>query len=142
MNFWDNRPVLVTGGAGFGGAHLCEQLVQRGARVTVLDIALPPDSYLHFAGITSKIHFMQGDIRDGDSLKLLVERWEFDTVFHVAAQPIVSISNSLPAQTAAINITGTYNVLEAMRASRRTKRLVFASSGAYYGATTTDKAIP
>ena len=118
MSFWDNRPVLVTGGAGFGGAHLCEQLLQRGARVTVLDVALPPNSYLHFADITSKIHFIQGDIRDGDGLKLLVERWEFDTVFHVAAQPIVSISNSLPAQTAEINVTGTYNVLEAMRASR------------------------
>ncbi|MDQ3815667.1 MAG: GDP-mannose 4,6-dehydratase, partial [Armatimonadota bacterium] len=142
MNFWHGRPTLITGGAGFGGAHLCQQLLQRGARIAVLDQALPPDSYLHLAALADRIHFIQGDIRDADGLKLLCERFQFDTIFHCAAQPIVSISNTLPAETAAMNIMGTYNVLEAMRASRRVQRLVFASSGAYYGATSTDQAIP
>jgi CDP-glucose 4,6-dehydratase len=142
MSFWTNRPVLVTGGAGFGGAHLCEQLLQRGARVTVLDRDLPLDSYLRFAGLESQLNFVTGDICDAQALSLLIERREFDTVFHCAAQPIVGISNSQPAATAAVNIIGTYNVLEAMRTSRKTKRLVFASSGAYYGATDTGSAIP
>ena len=142
LDFWEGRPTLITGGAGFGGAHLCEQLLQRGAHITVLDQILPPDSYLRLAALSDKVHFVAGDIRDADSLKLLCERFQFDTVFHCAAQPIVSISNTLPAQTAAVNITGTYNVLEAVRASRYVQRLVFASSGAYYGATNTDGAIP
>jgi CDP-glucose 4,6-dehydratase len=142
MTFWNGRNTLITGGAGFGGSHLCEQLLQRGARVVVLDRLLPPDSYLNLAALTGKVHFIQADIRDGENLKLLFERFQFDTIFHTAAQPIVSISNALPAETAAINIMGTYNVLEAMRASRHEQRLVFASSGAYYGATTASEAIP
>jgi nucleoside-diphosphate-sugar epimerase len=141
MSFWKGRSTLVTGGAGFGGAHLCRQLLQRGARVAVLDKVLPPDSYLHFAGLLPQIHFIQGDIRDAAGLKLLCERFAFDTVFHTAAQPIVSISNRLPAETAEVNITGTYNVLEAVRLMKTPARLVFASSGAYYGATSTGEAI-
>lgn len=141
MSFWQHRPVLVLGGAGFGGAHLCEQLLERGARVWVLDKMLAPDSYLQFAALTDRITFIPGDIRDVAELKLLFERFEFDTVFLVAAQPIVSISNALPLETAEVNIMGTYNVLEACRVSRKTKRLVFASSGAYYGATNTTEAI-
>lgn len=141
MSFWAGRGVLVTGGAGFGGAHLCEQLLARGADIAVLDRLLPPDSYLHLAHLQDKIHFIAGDIRDAENLKLLLQRFEFDTVFHTAAQPIVSISNRLPAETAAINITGTYNVLEAVRLARNPPRLVFASSGAYYGATNTRQAI-
>src|SRR4028118_146725 len=141
MNFWNGRNTLITGGAGFGGAHLCEELLQRGARVTVLDKLLSPGSYLHLAALTNKIHFIQADIRDAENLKLLFARFAFDTVFHTAAQPIVSISNVLPAETAAVNIMGTYNVLEAMRASRHEQRLVFASSGAYYGSTNATGAI-
>lgn len=141
MSYWEHRPVLVLGGAGFGGAHLCEQLLARGARVWVLDKMLAPDSYLKFAGLADRITFVPGDIRDVAELKLLFERFEFDTVFLVAAQPIVSISNALPLETAEVNIMGTYNVLEACRVSRKTKRLVFASSGAYYGATNTTEAI-
>jgi nucleoside-diphosphate-sugar epimerase len=142
MSFWTHRPVLVLGGAGFGGAHLCEQLLRRGARVWVLDKVLWPDSYLRFAGLETQISFVPGDLRDAGELKLLIERLEVDTIFLVAAQPIVSISNTLPLETAEVNIMGTYHVLEACRLSRKTKRLVFASSGAYYGATNTTEAIP
>lgn len=142
MNFWTGRNVLITGGAGFGGAHLTELLLQKGARVCVLDKLLPPDSYLYFAGLTGKVHFINADIRDVANLNLIFQRFQFDTVFHTAAQPIVSISNALPLETAEVNITGTYNVLEACRAMKKPPRLVFASSGAYYGATNTKEAIP
>lgn len=142
MNFWTGRSVFVTGGAGFCGAHLCDQLLHRGAHVHVLDRVLPHDSYLRLSGLHERVHFINGDILDASHLNWLLERFEIDTVFHLAAQPIVSISNSRPAETAAINITGTYNLLEAVRTSRCAKRLVFASSGAYYGATNTSTAIP
>jgi nucleoside-diphosphate-sugar epimerase len=116
--------------------------LRRDARVYVLDKLLPSDSYLHFAGIADEIHFVNADIRDAANLKLLFARYQFDTVFHTAAQPIVSISNALPLETAETNITGTFNVLEACRLVKEPPRLVFASSGAYYGATSTSAAIP
>lgn len=142
---WHHRSTLVIGGAGFCGAHLCEQLLNRGASVVVLDKELPPDSYLVRADLSTRVHFMHGDILDFAALKSLFERFGFDTIFHLAAQPIVSVSNSRPLETAQVNIIGTYNILEAIRttqlAGRSTPSLVFASSGAYYGATQTTTAI-
>jgi nucleoside-diphosphate-sugar epimerase len=87
------------------------------------------------------VSWLHSDVRDAQGLKLLVERYEPDVVFLLAAQPIVSISNALPLETAQVNIMGTYNVLEACRLSRRTRKLVFASSGAYYGATQVSEGI-
>jgi nucleoside-diphosphate-sugar epimerase len=140
--FWRNHRALVIGGAGFGGAHLCEQLLARGAQVTVLDRVSPADSYLRLANLDARVSFVQGDVCDAAAMKLLIARLEPDTVFLLAAQPIVSISNALPIETAEVNVMGTYHVLEACRLSRKSKRLVFASSGAYYGATNTTAAIP
>ena len=141
MTFWKNHRALVTGGAGFGGAHLCEALLQRGAQVTVLDKELLRDSYLQRAELLPHLDLLTLDIRDADALKLLLERRRFDTVFHVAAQPIVGIANRLPAETFAVNVGGTINVLEAARLCGAPPRVVFASSGAYYGATSTREAI-
>ncbi len=138
---WKGRPCLVTGGAGFGGSHLCEHLLGLGARVHVLDRLLPASSYLALTGLVRRVEFIQGDIRDLDLMRLTLERFEIDTVFHLAAQPIVPISNVLPLETLSINAMGTYVVLEAVRTVRCVRRLVFASSGAYYGTTTTDRPI-
>lgn len=135
---WQGRPCLVTGGFGFGGSHLCLALLERGASVLVFDRWRPPDSHLDRSGAGGRIHFVQGDIRDTDLLKLTLERFEIDTVFHVAAQPIVPIANLHPAETLSVNVQGTYSVLEAIRTGAPGRRLVFASSGAYYGTTTTD----
>lgn len=142
---WQHQNILVIGGAGFCGAHLCEQLLNLGASVAVLDKELPPDSYLVRANLSTRVHFIHGDILDFEALRTLFERFEFDTIFHLAAQPIVSISNERPLETAQVNIIGTYNILEAIRlsqtATRKSPRLVFASSGAYYGTTQTTEPI-
>lgn len=140
-NFWLGRQCLVTGGSGFGGSHLCESLLALGARVHILDRWLPRNSYLVLANIAPQVNYIQGDIRDIDLLRLTLQRFEINTVFHLAAQPIVPISNVLPFETLSVNAEGTYTVLEAIRTSGCVDRLVFASSGAYYGATSTDQAI-
>jgi nucleoside-diphosphate-sugar epimerase len=142
MDFWRQRRVLVIGGAGFGGAHLCEGLLRHHARVEVADRAVAADGYLRLSGLEARVGFHPIDIRDAGATALLVARLEPEFVFLLAAQPIVSISNALPLETAQVNILGTYHVLEACRLARRRPRLVFASSGAYYGATNTDAAIP
>jgi CDP-glucose 4,6-dehydratase len=131
----------VTGGAGFGGSHLCAELLRREAKVYVLDRVFPRNSYLALQGFDRRVEFIQGDVRDLELLKLTIERYEIDTIFHLAAQPLAPMSQVLPLETLSINATGTYSVLEAMRTTRSAKRLVFASSGAHYGATTTDSAI-
>lgn len=138
---WKGLPCLVTGGAGFGGSHLCEQLLGLGARVYVLDRHLPANSYLSLTGLARQVEFLQGDIRDLDLMRLSLERFQIDTVFHLAAQPIVPISNVLPLETLSINAMGAYVVLEAVRTVQCVRRLVFASSGAYYGTTTTNRPI-
>jgi CDP-glucose 4,6-dehydratase len=138
---WDGRPCLVTGGTGFGGSHLCAALLDRGAKVYVIDRVFAPSSYLVLQGLEQRVTFIQGDVRDMDLLRITIERYEIDAIFHLAAQPLAPMSNVLPFETLSVNALGTFAVLEAMRTTRCAKTLVFASSGAHYGATTTDRAI-
>lgn len=139
--FWSSHRALVLGAAGFCGAHLSQALVERGAHVIGLDCALPPDSWLVASGTLGRMQFERGDVMDFPFLRLLLERFPVQTVFLLAAQPIVSTSNRLPIETAQVNIMGTYHVLEALRSLPEPPRLVFASSGAYYGATNATHAL-
>ena len=132
---WKWRRCLVTGGAGFGGSHLCEQLQKRGALVYALDRFRPSTSYLVLSGLIDDVEFIQGDVRDLELLKSVLNRFEIDTVFHLAAQPVVPTSILYPYETLSVNVLGTYAVLEAVRTSVFSPSLVFASSGAYYGTT-------
>jgi CDP-glucose 4,6-dehydratase len=120
---------------GFGGSHLCEQLLRKGARVYVVDRFRPADSYLVLTGLVDYVDYFPGDVRDLELMKLLLYRYEIEIVFHLAAQPIVPMSVCLPYETLSINTLGTYAVLEAVRTSPLHPSLVFASSGAYYGTT-------
>lgn len=132
----------MTGGAGFCGSHLCLELLARGSQVTVLDLGLPDESHLHQTGGHERVDFVTGDILDREMLQSLLNKRGFETIFHLAAQPIVSISNAEPVATAEVNIMGTYNLLEAARRAPSPPDFIFASSGAYYGATNTTKPIP
>jgi nucleoside-diphosphate-sugar epimerase len=134
-SFWSNRKCLVTGGMGFGGSHLCEQLLLLGATVYVLDMVKPANSYLALSGLADRVEFVQGDVRDLGLLKFVLHRFEIETVFHLAAQPILPMSNALPLETLSINALGTFTVLESVRTSAFAPSLIFASSGAYYGTT-------
>ncbi len=134
-DFWRQRACLVTGGAGFGGSHLCELLLELGARVYVLDRWLPATSYLVLSGNAERVDYIQGDIRDRDLLAMTIERFQIRSLFHLAAQPIVPTSNLLPFETLSVNAMGTFCVLETVRGSSCVEELIVASSGAYYGTT-------
>ncbi len=125
---WASQKVLVTGAAGFCGAHLCEVLLAKGASVVGFDMRAN-------ASESSAYQVETGDLLDLPALCVTIERGGFDVVFHLAAQPIVSLSIEQPIETMQANIVGTYNVCEAIRLSSNPPKLVFASSGAYYGAT-------
>jgi nucleoside-diphosphate-sugar epimerase len=126
------RRVLVTGGSGFGGSHLIRRLASDGDRVWNLDVRQPSDTCAEY---------VSGDVRSVELLQSTLRDNSIDTVFHLAAQPLVPLSIELPFETLDVNSRGTYAVLEACRVVG-VGAIVVASSGAYYGTTTTDQPIP
>jgi nucleoside-diphosphate-sugar epimerase len=138
---WREHVCLVTGGAGFIGAHLCEQLLTLGARVVVLDRHRPRRSYFILQGLNDRVEFCFGDVRELQAMRWVLEQYEVDTIFHLAAQPLVPLSNVVPFDTLSVNALGTYAVLEAARQAQNIKAFIYASSGAYYGEAGDDAAI-
>jgi UDP-glucose 4-epimerase len=127
------RTSLVTGGAGFIGSHLVDRLLERGDRVVVID-DLSSGRQEH---LDPRARFHRLDIRSAD-VRQLVATVSPDLVFHLAAQMSVAVSAREPVRDAEINVLGTLNLLEGVRAAAgpdgRMAKLVFASSGgAVYG---------
>ncbi|MFP3949708.1 MAG: NAD-dependent epimerase/dehydratase family protein [Candidatus Micrarchaeia archaeon] len=128
--------VLVTGGAGFIGSHLVENLLKEGYEVTVLDSLndyYSPElkqSNLNEIKKTSDFNFFKGDIRNISSVKRAMGG--ADIVFHEAAQAGVRYSVEHPAITNEINTQGTMNLLVAAR-DAGIKNFIFASSSSVYG---------
>jgi len=120
---------LVTGGAGFIGSHIAEELLRRGQAVRVLDnfITGREENLAPFLG---DIELIRGDIRELHICQKAME--DIDYVLHQAALPSVPRSIEDPVLTNSINIEGTLNVLLAAR-DAGVKSLVFASSSSVYG---------
>jgi len=125
--FRDTR-VLVTGGAGFIGSHLCEALTQLGVRVVVLD-DLSGGTDANLRGMP-RVELVRGSILDQNLLLRAIQgcRW----VFHEAALGSVPQSLRQPRLYYDVNVTGTLNVLEAARVNR-VQRVVYAASSSAYG---------
>ncbi len=122
---------LVTGGAGFIGSHIAEALVDRGARVIVLDnLSLGSRDNLAWGRNRSELELVEGDAGDASLLAKLVPGC--DWVFHEAALPSVPRSVAEPVLSNAHNLTAALNLLEACQRAR-VGRYIFASSSAIYG---------
>jgi UDP-glucose 4-epimerase len=120
---------LVTGGAGFIGSHLVDELVRVGCRVRVLD-DLSSGRIENLSATADKIEFIQGDIRDIDSVLRAAKGC--GAVFHLAAMVSVPQTVADPLLSTAVNIMGTATVLEAAR-RQKCRAVIFASSCAAYG---------
>jgi nucleoside-diphosphate-sugar epimerase len=120
------KNVLVTGGAGFIGSHLCEGLLARGYRVRVLDNL----SYGRREWVPGACAFLEGDIRDADDCARAVNG--VDGVFHLAAMSRAGPSNGLIELCTQSNITGTQSMLLAAR-DAGVKRFLYAGSATAYG---------
>jgi len=120
---------LVTGGAGFIGSHLVENLVKQGYNVRILDNFLTGKRE-NIAEFLGEIDLIEGDIRDLETCRQAAE--EVDFVLHQAALPSVPRSIEDPVLTNEINIGGTLNLLLAAK-EKKVRKFVFASSSSVYG---------
>jgi len=120
---------LITGGAGFIGSNLVEELLNRGEKVTVLD-NFSTGHRENLKPFINDLELVEGDIRSLSTVYRAVDG--VDYVLHQAALPSVQRSVEDPMTTNEVNITGTLNVLIASR-DRNVKRVVFASSSSVYG---------
>ena len=130
--------ILVTGGAGFVGSHLCEALVERGDRVVALDNFdpfYPRERKLQNVNqLRDHVRFdlVERDLNVPESLVEVLAGGSFDVVVHLAAKAGIRASMRNPSAYIETNLGGTANLLEAMtRTSCR--RLVFGSSSSVYG---------
>lgn len=134
--------VLVTGAAGFIGSHVCEALLARGERVIGLDNFDPYyDPAFKRRNLAEFSHnpyltFVEADVRDAASLRDAVTAREIDRIVHLAALAGVRASIDRAADYVAVNVTGTVNVLEAVRQhAGRVKHTVVVSTSSVYGST-------
>jgi len=123
------KTYLVTGGAGFIGSHIAEELVRRGERVRVLDNFITGKRE-NIAPFRNFIELIEGDIRDLETCRRALRR--VDYVLHQAALPSVSRSIEEPLLAHDINVNGTLNLLVA-GVEAKVKKFVFASSSSVYG---------
>jgi CDP-glucose 4,6-dehydratase len=126
--------VLVTGHTGFKGSWLALWLESMGAHVTGFGRAASanPDSLYELAAVGDGVETIIGDIRDAGAVAEAVRSSGAEVVLHLAAQPIVLRSYRDPAETFAVNVTGTVNLLDAVRASGSASAIVVVTSDKCY----------
>lgn len=132
-NVFYGRRVFLTGHTGFKGSWLAAWLHGLGADVT--GYALPPEyENSHFARLclAQRIRHVEGDIRDAAHLEHTVREARPDFVFHLAAQPLVHRAYALPKLTLDINVGGSVNVLESVRACGTARVLIYVTSDKCY----------
>lgn len=130
------KPVLITGGAGFIGTNVAERLLQQGERVLIFD-------NLGRAGVERNLEWLCdtygnqvqleiADIRDGHLVRDAVH--QASRIFHFAAQVAVTTSIDVPQKDFDINLRGTLNILETLRQMDAPPSLLFTSTNKVYGA--------
>ncbi|HCW32585.1 MAG: udp-glucose 4-epimerase [Candidatus Peregrinibacteria bacterium GW2011_GWF2_39_17] len=124
------QTVLVTGGAGFIGSHLCQRLLGKNFKVICFD-NLSTGSLNNLQKIQPHINFIKGDCNDYNQLKIVFEKNKIDIVFHYAA--VVGVKRTLENPLAVLNdLEGIRHILE-LSHLHQIKKVIFASSSEVYG---------
>jgi CDP-paratose 2-epimerase len=129
------KKILVTGGCGFIGCNWVDRLLARGERVVAFDNLSRRGSEKNAEWLRGKygarFELIRADIRDARAITDAAR--EVDAIYHFAAQVAVTTSVTNPREDFEINALGTFNVLEAARASSRNPLILFASTNKVYG---------
>ena len=128
METLEGKRIVVTGGAGFIGYHLCLKLLENGANLTIYD-NLSTGRIENVKDLPKPVKFVKGDVGNFEMLENNVGK--VDVIFHLAAQVSVPYSMENPAEDFKTNAYGTLNILELAR--KKDARVVYASSAAVYG---------
>ena len=131
QTFWQGRSVFVTGAGGFLGGWLVKSLLLEGADVTVLIRDHNPGSLLARDGLLERTTVVRGSLDDAGLLERCLTERSIETVFHLAAQPLVVKALAYPAETLKANVEGTWNVLEAARRTHVAQTVLASSLKAY-----------
>jgi UDP-glucose 4-epimerase len=128
--FYQNKKILITGGAGFIGSHLTEKLVSLGTEVTILD-NFSTGKLSNLASVLPKININYADITSFTSCQEAVKNK--DIIFHLAA--FVSVHGSIknPSLCLSTNVQGTKNLLQACIKNNPSAHFIYSSSSAVYG---------
>ena len=135
-----DKNILVTGGLGFIGSHVCEYFAEMGCKVIAFDNMergkilgkeINQSYNLKFLKNLRNFEFVKGDIRDFKTLKSICKY--VDVIVHTASQVAVTTSLKNPRQDFEINALGTFNVLEAARQSSNDPHIIYCSTNKVYG---------
>jgi UDP-glucose 4-epimerase len=128
-----NKIHLITGGAGFIGSHLVDQLLAAGYKVRVLDnFSVGRKENLAHHASNPNLEIIAGDVNDFDIVSSAMH--EIDTVFHLAARADIVPSIEMPEVYYQANVNGTFNVMQAAR-KEEVRKVIYASSSSCYGMT-------
>lgn len=129
------KRIVITGGAGFIGSHLAEEMVRQGYQVVIFDnLSTGRIENVELCMKKGNVEFIQGDVTNLSLLRKVFQATSY--VFHLAALASVPQSIENPKASHEVNVTGTLNVLIAAK-ERGVNRLVYASSSSVYGDTST-----
>ncbi len=131
--FWKGKTVLVTGHTGFKGAWLSLWLTKLGANVVgyALEPYTPKDLFT-LSGLQDHMISIIGTICDPEAIQDICTKYQPEIVFHLAAQPFVRLSYTLPKETYEVNVMGTLHVLEAARHTSSVKAAIMITTDKCY----------
>lgn len=126
---------LITGGCGFLGSNLAEDVVGRGDELVVVDSFFKPKALENYRWLqeVGEFSFEYGDIRSYNDVSRIVQATQPDVIFHLAGQVAMTVSIRDPRLDFEVNALGTHNLLEAVRLWAPTAIVVFASTNKVYG---------
>lgn len=130
---WKGTVAFVTGGAGFVGANLVSRLLSEEVSVVVLERDRTTPNSLDVLGLRNLVTVITGSVDDLALMERVLNEYQPQNVFHLAAQALVNAANRSPIATFEANIRGTYMLLEACRRADPQPAVVVASSDKAYG---------